>query len=93
MAISKYHSEGVSLETLQQGLIQYGYTDTEAIYINGIPSLSYPDTARDTMNVICRIPGTDDVLSFSFKPYSNENFTSLTSLMISSIQVFRAAEP
>ena len=93
VAISKYSGEGVSMETLQQGLIQYGYDDASLIYINGIPSLSYSDTARDTMNIICRIPGTDDVLSFAFKPISNEDFASLADLMVSSIQVFQAAEP
>lgn len=45
------------------------------------------------MNIICRIPGTDDVLSFAFKPISNEDFASLADLMVSSIQVFQAAEP
>lgn len=89
-AVSRVDSKGVSLMAWQKGLIRYGYTDAATISVNSLPALSYTDAARDTLNVICRIPGGDGMLQFAFHPISNQGFAALTALMVSSIQRFSA---
>ena len=88
VTVLKADSRGISLQAWQQGLIDYGYTDACLASVNGIPALAYSDPARDTLNLLCDVPGIEGLLQFSFTPVSDEGFAAVAGVMISSIQGF-----
>ena len=89
VAVTTVYGAGITMEMWQDALIKGGYTDAAVITVNGIQAVTYSDTANDTMNMICEMDGSMDVMQLTFSPASNKAFSTLSALMIASIQSFK----
>ena len=86
VAITIDESLQASLDDWLKAFVDSGYTDAEIVVINGIQALMYTDSKNDTINVMYLLVDSDQVLLFSFYPYSDENFKAIIYYMVSSLQ-------
>ncbi len=77
---------GDGLDAWRDALVDLGCEDAEIIVINGIEALAYSDEDSDTMNVIFLLLDSEEVLQFTFWPWSDEDFQAVVYIMISSLQ-------
>ena len=84
MVFTDTNEEKADLEALAKAYTGAGL-DAEVIKVNGVPAMLYADKDSDTINVL--YPQDEETtLTFSFYPYSDEGFSALSYVMISSIQ-------
>lgn len=67
-------------------LINEGVTECEFYLINDIPAIMYKKPDIDGI-ILAVVSETKDVLELCFWPYSDEDYLSLSMLMIASLQI------